>query len=165
MEQRELKIIEETLKLYSKWGFNKVTMSDIAKTVGISRPTLYAVFPNKKSIFGRYVTSHFEQMEHETEKRLKFAKTQNERLQIIFEVWVISPVSQAIKSKTGRDVIANCETYAPDAVKDMYDRIEKQIFQVLRFETKNIQKAKDIAKTLRFATRMKFNTSFFSLIS
>jgi AcrR family transcriptional regulator len=153
MDPKELRVVEAALGLFRKLGFQKVTMSDIAQAVGISRPTLYALFPNKKAIFGKFVSSHFERMEQDTDQRLAAAENLGQRLDVVFDVWVISPVSQAIDTEEGRDVIAHCELYAPDAVTDLYDRLERRIFQAIKTEASGSIKAKDTARILRTAAK------------
>lgn len=44
------KILEESWKKFSSLGFKAVKMDDIAKSLGISKRTLYEVYPNKEEI-------------------------------------------------------------------------------------------------------------------
>lgn len=46
-----LKIQEATIKLYAENGYEKATMTEIAKAVGIKKPSIYAHFENKQEIF------------------------------------------------------------------------------------------------------------------
>lgn len=43
-------ILEAALTCFSNYGFKKTTVEDIATEAGVSRPTLYAYFKNKKAI-------------------------------------------------------------------------------------------------------------------
>jgi len=46
-----LKIQEATIKLYAENGYEKATMTEIAKAVGIKKPSIYAHYENKQEIF------------------------------------------------------------------------------------------------------------------
>ena len=48
--RKRAKIIASALRLFSKQGFYKTTMRDIADTLGISEGTLYNHFPSKMSL-------------------------------------------------------------------------------------------------------------------
>ncbi|MFW6120109.1 MAG: TetR/AcrR family transcriptional regulator [Petrotogales bacterium] len=50
METKE-KILQESLKLFSNKGYSGTTMNEIAKTVGIKKPSLYFHFKSKAEIF------------------------------------------------------------------------------------------------------------------
>ena len=47
---REL-IIEASYSLFSKYGFNRITMKDVCEATGLSRGGLYSHFPGTKEIF------------------------------------------------------------------------------------------------------------------
>ena len=57
------KILDVSLELFSKRGFDAVTVEDIAKVVGIKAPSLYNHFPSKKAIFVSLVESVFDEYE------------------------------------------------------------------------------------------------------
>lgn len=46
-----LKIQEAAIKLFAENGYEKATMTEIAKAVGIKKPSIYAHFENKQEIF------------------------------------------------------------------------------------------------------------------
>jgi AcrR family transcriptional regulator len=51
------RILEATLAALSRSGPRKLSLSEVAATAGVSRPTLYRWFPSKKALldaFGRY---------------------------------------------------------------------------------------------------------------
>jgi AcrR family transcriptional regulator len=57
MNTRE-KIIYESLNLFSKKGFNAISVRDIAKAVGIKASSLYNHFENKQDIFDTIVKKY-----------------------------------------------------------------------------------------------------------
>ncbi|RKD33521.1 TetR/AcrR family transcriptional regulator [Thermohalobacter berrensis] len=50
-EERRINIIEAAVKVFSKKGFHKARMEDIAKEAGIGKGTIYEYFDSKKHLF------------------------------------------------------------------------------------------------------------------
>jgi AcrR family transcriptional regulator len=48
---RRAQIVAAASSVFRRYGFARTTMGDIAQAAGLSRPTLYAAFPDKPSIF------------------------------------------------------------------------------------------------------------------
>ena len=72
MELRET-ILEGTIQAFNKKGL-KFTMDDIAKTLGISKKTIYTVFSDKESMFYAMVDYMFDCIK-ESERRIVEDKT------------------------------------------------------------------------------------------
>lgn len=70
MKQENTKdiIIEKALDLFSKRGYDAVSVDDIAKAVGIKAPSLYNHFGGKKDIFDGIVKQVSEVYERDTDK-------------------------------------------------------------------------------------------------
>jgi AcrR family transcriptional regulator len=50
-------VLNAALAVFARYGFKRVSMEDIALEAGLSRPTLYLVYPNKVAIFTALVTA------------------------------------------------------------------------------------------------------------
>ncbi|WP_374127146.1 TetR/AcrR family transcriptional regulator [Sphingomonas sp. 28-62-11] len=50
-------VFEAAATLFAQYGFRRASMSEIAAAAGISRPTLYAMFDNKETLF-RQLANH-----------------------------------------------------------------------------------------------------------
>ncbi len=65
--KREL-ILESARSLFSKYGIQKTTMSQIADDINVSQPSLYYYFPDKNSlvfaVIEKMSTEYFEILEH-----------------------------------------------------------------------------------------------------
>jgi len=57
VEQRKRDILVAAERLFAERGYEKVTMSDIAAEVGMSKKTLYANFSDKKSLLNELVAA------------------------------------------------------------------------------------------------------------
>ena len=62
------KILDKALALFSKKGYDAVSVGEIAKAVDIKAPSLYNHFPSKQAIFDAIVESTAEQYEADTDK-------------------------------------------------------------------------------------------------
>lgn len=60
-DQLKIRIAEEARKQFQSYGLKRVTMSDIAEQLGISKKTLYNVFSNKKELIEFSLAYHMEE--------------------------------------------------------------------------------------------------------
>jgi AcrR family transcriptional regulator len=54
---KRARVADAALSVFQRYGFARTTMGDIAEAVGMSRPALYLLFPNKEEIFAAAVLS------------------------------------------------------------------------------------------------------------
>ncbi len=52
---KEERVIAGAADVFLRYGFARTTMGDIAKRVGISRPSLYLLFANKEEVFAAVI--------------------------------------------------------------------------------------------------------------
>lgn len=56
---KRLKVLEAAQTAFSRYGFRRTSMDDIAKLAGMSRPALYLLFRNKQDVF-RSLSEHLQ---------------------------------------------------------------------------------------------------------
>lgn len=56
--EAKARLCEAGMTCFKRLGFEKTTMSDIAKTAGVARPTLYKHFKSKHELFFNGIDSH-----------------------------------------------------------------------------------------------------------
>jgi len=61
MDEIRLHILTEAEKLFMKYGIRSVTMDDIAKTIGISKKTIYVNFKDKNELVHQLFSEMFNQ--------------------------------------------------------------------------------------------------------
>lgn len=154
MESKETRIIDAGFALFLRHGYRKVSMSDIAEASQMSRPTLYASFPNKEAIFSGLVMRQLAHNETATAQRLPAVRGLAARLACLFDIWVLEPAASVIDSENGVDMMANCGSYAPEALAAIYAGLESHLVAVLAPAMHNNQtmSAADIAYILRVAS-------------
>ena len=67
-EDTKRRILEKALELFSAYGYDSVSMGEIAKAVGIKAPSLYNHYPGKQAIFDAIVEATAAQYEKDTDK-------------------------------------------------------------------------------------------------
>jgi AcrR family transcriptional regulator len=80
-------IIEATLQLYSNRGYYLTNIRDIAKVVGISSPTFYRYFKDKRELFVETVEYVVKKFKQESRVALKDEKDPTQRSIIMFETF------------------------------------------------------------------------------
>jgi AcrR family transcriptional regulator len=154
MDPKEERILDAAFDLFYRHGYRKVSMSDIAEASQMSRPTLYATFANKESIFAALVLRARDRCEAETAQRLPAARGLAAQLACVFDIWVVAPAASVIDSLNGIDMMANCGSYAPDALAAIYARLEAHLAAVLAPAMREAgpMTAPEVAYILRVAT-------------
>lgn len=156
METKALRVLEAAQKLFVKHGFKKVTMSEIAAAAQMSRPTLYALYANIEEVLSALVILTRNQNDEKTVEALSTKKAPlKEKLEILFDIWIIEPFAQIIDSENARDLLANCAQYAPDAIDALYDNFEKHVIAILKPEMnkKHSMTPQELARILTLATK------------
>lgn len=70
-EELKGKILVTAQQMFWKQGFKAVKMDDISKALGISKRTLYEIFPNKEDLIVEAVKSIFEQNQEKMNKLIE----------------------------------------------------------------------------------------------
>lgn len=61
MEEKLQYILEESSKLFLRYGIKSLSMDDIARQLGVSKKTLYQYFSDKKELVQSVMKFHMEQ--------------------------------------------------------------------------------------------------------
>lgn len=155
MDAKSDKILAAAFELVRQHGFRKVTMSDIAEAAGMSRPTLYAAFSNKEAILAGIALRQRTRGDVEIAARLPRARTLEARLAIVFDVSIVAPAASVMDSPHGLDLLANMDTYAPEACDEVYAHFEDHLVALLAPSMKKgaAMSARDLAHIMALATR------------
>jgi len=57
-------IVEAARKLFTKYGYKKVSMDEIAKEAGVTKKTVYAYFKDKDELFQYFIFEEVEKMKY-----------------------------------------------------------------------------------------------------
>lgn len=79
VEKKDL-IVETARKLFSAYGYKRVSMDEIAAGAGVAKGTIYLYFKNKDALFRYFVEEDMQQMEKIIKQTEKTAKSFFEEL-------------------------------------------------------------------------------------
>lgn len=126
-EERRQRIRRAAMEVFLRYGYRKVTMDDIAHSVGISRPALYLVFRNKEAVFRDLVESGLDELIAKIEAGLPSRATLAEQLSHVFQVSTIGSFELVARAPAA-DELMNASF---DFVGDLFDRYEQRLAEIL----------------------------------
>jgi AcrR family transcriptional regulator len=132
--EKRVEILDLALRLFLRHGYKKVTMVDVARAAGISRPTLYASYPNKESVFRSIIEQRARDYETEFHRRLRSAMTAEERLKIPFDIWVTEPYREVRKHPEAQELLEEASRLAPRAMQLLWEAFERVLSSIIEHE-------------------------------
>ena len=124
-------ILEAAAAAFTRYGYRRVTMGDLARGAGISRPTLYCVFPNKEAVFRGVVRRFHESALAEIGARIGSVDSLPGRLEIAFEVWLIRPYRMMDRSPDARELLESTHAFASEVFEESYRQFEALLASVI----------------------------------
>lgn len=70
-DDKALKIIEESIKVFARYGFKKASMEDIADRMGMTKSNLYFYCENKQDLYEKAVAHALLRWQHRVEQALE----------------------------------------------------------------------------------------------
>ena len=107
MNDREQKILDAAIDVFSRYGVRKATMGDIAEQAGISRPTLYARFANKDEIMAAAMQLISDRVVHEVTQAWRSATTISERIDIFLDCAIVQFFDQIKQMPDSSDLMVS----------------------------------------------------------
>jgi AcrR family transcriptional regulator len=123
MDEKIVFIVEETSKLFIKYGIKSVSMDDISRHLGMSKKTLYQYFSDKKDLVLSVLKHHISDT-NECFQRLAIDNGN--------AIDILVKVSQILIEKFGRintSVTYDLQKYYPEAHRIMADHKREHIIQ------------------------------------
>jgi AcrR family transcriptional regulator len=84
---RREQIIASAIGVFLRYGYARTTMVDIAQAAGLTRPTLYATFPEKESIFSAVVETMVASKMAQIRDDLAQYRTFEKKLRFACDAW------------------------------------------------------------------------------
>lgn len=132
MELRQ-RIIDRSSEMFFKQGIKSVTMSDIAQDMGISKRTLYEVFPNKEELLEVILNEHMCKADKEMGDYLSGSENVIDTLMRIY-------ARQLGEMQTmNKSVVFDLRKYYPQIYKKVNQQHRKNIDSFIPLFTKGIE--------------------------
>ena len=116
MADREQKILDAAIAVFSRYGVRKATMGDIAEQAGISRPTLYARYANKDEIMAAAMQLISDRVVGEVTEAWKSAETISERIDIFLDCAIVRFFDQIQQMPNSSDLMIGAGEGVPAAL-------------------------------------------------
>ena len=138
-------IVKTALGLFLQNGYDKTSMNDIAREVGISKPAIYHHFKNKDGLFHEVLSLFFEEVGKWSKSRFGSCKTLRELLKTFFQsLESFREVADVLLGKKEESTpYSFLELFLAASRKDrsIQKRIEKGFLQSRRFLKEQLLKA------------------------
>ena len=131
-DPRRQTIIDVAFEVFMRHGYRGTTMEDIARQVGLSRPTLYLTFANKEAIFRAVVASGHEQILGEIQAGLSTKHSLAGQLEHAFEVWSVQPFDMVARSPAAKELTTSSFDFASDLFDGSSESLTALLAQVIR---------------------------------
>jgi AcrR family transcriptional regulator len=128
---RKEQVIESATRVFMRYGFKRVTMTDLAEAAQMSRPALYLVFASKEEIFLAVKERFFVQKLEEIRDGVAALNTVEEKLLFAFEIWNVRNFELMQTSPDARDLIKNKLEFAAATAQNAADEFEAVIVKIL----------------------------------
>ncbi len=90
MDDRACRIAQAGYEVISKYGLRRATMNDIAEAAGVSRQTVYNIFPNREELLGGVVRYHFNSKWQTIHDKAEGLTSREERIAVLLDTLVVS---------------------------------------------------------------------------
>lgn len=84
IDEKRKELLDKAINCFTKYGYSKTTLDDIAKETGINKASLYHYFKNKEELFLQVLLLVAEQGIQELETRTEKIKTPEKRVVFYF---------------------------------------------------------------------------------
>jgi AcrR family transcriptional regulator len=129
-DDKRRRVREAALEVFLHHGYRKVTMDDIARGAGVSRPALYLVFPNKEAVFRDVVQAGLDKLIDSIERGLPGRRTLAEQLGYVLEVSTVGSFELVARAPAAAELMNASFEFVGDLF-EQYDRRRAEILASL----------------------------------
>jgi len=125
-------IVEAALKHFSRYGYEKTTVSDLAKAIGYSKAYIYKFFDSKQAI-GEAITSRCaNQIVAEVEKAVASASTPTEKFRRMFNSLTAASVALLFNDRKLYDIAASGAGEGWPSARAYAKRLQQVLIDIIR---------------------------------
>lgn len=125
--EKNQRVLAAARTVFSRYGYSRTTMGDIAKAAGMSRPALYLMFPGKDEIFAAVVSRLGVEILETIREGVTTRDTLQEQLRYAFTVWAVNSYKLVSASPDARDLVEGNHK----AVEAIYEAFEGLVAELL----------------------------------
>ncbi|HEY5820034.1 MAG TPA: helix-turn-helix domain-containing protein [Mesorhizobium sp.] len=128
------RVLDRAIKVFLAYGYQRVTMDDIARAAEVSRPALYLLFRNKADIYRAIGERMFELSAQQMRDVLSHDGSLGERLSGAIDQVMIEMMCQITDSAHGAELLDLKNSLASDLVGDWHADIAGQFRKAIEAE-------------------------------
>jgi AcrR family transcriptional regulator len=125
-------IVAAATKHFSLYGYEKTTVSDLAKAIGFSKAYIYKFFESKQAIGELICANCLHEIEADVRAAIDGASRPPEKLRRMFKVAVESSLRLFFEDRKLHDIAASAATEHWEAVRAFEERIQAMLREILR---------------------------------
>ncbi len=115
MNERDQKILDAAIEVFTRYGVRKATMGDIAARAGISRPTLYSRHSNKEEILAAAMQLISDRVVSEVAEAWGSVTSISQRLDIFLDCAIVRFSDQVRQMPDGIDLMTGYGNHGSSA--------------------------------------------------
>lgn len=139
IDEKKSQVLAAALKMFSAYGFKRVTMNDIAEEAGMSRPSLYLMFSNKEDIFRGAIADYAEKSLERIRAGLPEQEGLEAKLAFALDVWIVQGYEMMNQSPHADEFIDCSYFFAKEVIGLIYGDFEKILLEILESQTTSIE--------------------------
>ena len=124
-------ILDAAFSAFVRHGFRRVTMGEIAKAAGMSRPALYLEFSNKEDIFRAVLQRYSDDLLSQIRAGLKAQKTPEDKLMFVCEVWVLRPFELVQQAPDAKELMDAGHAFASELSDQAHQALEGIVAEIM----------------------------------
>jgi len=124
-------IIEAATAHFSHYGYDKTTVSDLAKAIGFSKAYIYKFFPSKQAIGEVICANCLSQIEADVHQALSATAAPPEKLLVLFTVIVESSLRLFLQDRRLYEIAVAAATDQWPSAQAYQARIREQVEDIL----------------------------------
>lgn len=117
---------------FSRYGYDKTTVSDLAKAIGFSKAYIYKFFDSKQAIGEAICAATLETVVVAVDEALAGASTPTEKLRLLFKTLVTTSVSLFFNDRKLYDIAANSAGEGWPSAIAYGQRIRQTLVEIVR---------------------------------
>lgn len=137
MTEREIQFADAASRVLERYGMKRTTMGDIAKEAGVSRQTLYTIYPSKEDVLRGVIRLTCERTSETIEAECAKQEGVDAKLSEMFEHMTIAPYRMIAAMPDAADFVIGFKDAATCELDRAYDRYSETLRGILTpYETK-----------------------------
>ncbi|TCB30244.1 TetR/AcrR family transcriptional regulator [Acinetobacter sp. ANC 4910] len=125
-------ILSAATEHFSRYGYEKTTVSDLAKSIGFSKAYIYKFFESKQAIGEMICANCLREIEDEVNTAIKEAEYPAEKLRVLFKVIVEASLRLFSQERKLYEIAASAASEKWDATVAYENRILKVLQNIIQ---------------------------------